>query len=459
MTSYLHTSSFVSLQANPALTGNGCNEPTPTAPPNQKEATTTIMGNRNSSMLQDEEIRLISEETGFSPAQIERLYSRFKSLDKSGICGSLSREDFLRVPELAINPLSDRIVHMFFVDCDEDHDRINFRQFMKVLAAFRSSAKPTRSRQASRQESIQNILSSLSQNKFRHSRHSSCDGFLNYYPVQHHTTNQHSIHYVASTTHLAQYPLSSYNNIANNLNNANQVNGGSGNYQGLCGNGGGIANGGNALGGQFKKPYSMSSSYHSTTTPTLLDPDEPANSRKQKLYFMFKVYDVDNDNRLSLGDLEQILKMMVGNYISDSKLTDLAVKTLKQSDRNSDGYIDFDEFCTAFLHRDIDELLRVKFSTSCSDINKNAGSNNSKANPNASADQNVVGWLNKDSLQNALAKINNNNNNISNKGGGSGSNNGPTAGNTLTNQATATTLSIGRAVRENIFNKSRALKL
>lgn len=289
-------------------------------------------------MLQDDEIKLISEETGFSAAQIERLYSRFTALDKSGICGSLSRQDFLRVPELAINPLCDRIVHMFFVDCDDDHDRINFRQFMKVLATFRSSDKPTRSRNASRQESIQNILSSLTQNKYRHSRHSSCDGFFNYYPVQHHTTNQHSIHYVASTTHLAstQHPFSFNNNINNNLI-------------------GTINNSNNIGASQLKRSYNQNM--------PLMDPDEPANSRKQKLFFMFKIYDVDDDNRISLNDLKEILKMMVGSYIDETKLTDLAVRTLTQADKNCNGYIDFEEFCTVFLHRDIDETLRVKFST------------------------------------------------------------------------------------------------
>lgn len=281
-------------------------------------------------MLQDEEIQLISEETGFSSAQIERLYSRFTSLDKSGICGSLSREDFLRVPELAINPLCDRIVHMFFVDCDEDHDRINFRQFMKVLATFRSSTKPTRPRQVSRQESIQTILSSLSQNRSRHSRHSSCDGFFNYYPVQHHTTNQHNIHYVASTTHLAQSPFATYGN--NGPNNAIY--------------------------------YGPSANQHSRrpSTTVLVDQNEPTNSRKQKLHFMFKIYDVDDDNRISRDDLRQILKLMVGNYVSEMKLDNLVDKTMRQADRNNDGFIDFEEFCMAFLHRDIDESLRVKFS-------------------------------------------------------------------------------------------------
>lgn len=309
------------------------------------------MGNRNSSLLQDEEIELIKEETGFSAAQIERLYARFKSLDKSGICGSLSRQDFLSVPELYLNPLCDRIVHMFFVDCDADHDRINFRQFMKVLAAFRSSSKPTRSRHASRQESIQTILSSLAQNRYRHSRHSSCDGFFNYYPVQHHTTNQHSIHYVASTTHLAsaQHPFS-YNN--NNHGN---------NLMGLYNN---------QNSGSFKRPHR-----------SLLDPDEPANSRKQKLFFMFKIYDVDDDDRISLEDLKEILKMMGGKFISEAQKENLAEKILRSADKNCNGYIDFDEFCTAFLHQDIDESLKVKFSTQANDASDHNGNKNNKAKP------------------------------------------------------------------------------
>jgi hypothetical protein len=48
-----------------------------------------------------------------SANQIERLYSRFTSLDK-GDTGTLCREDFLRIPELAINPVGERIVNAFF---------------------------------------------------------------------------------------------------------------------------------------------------------------------------------------------------------------------------------------------------------------------------------------------------------------------------------------------------------
>ncbi len=95
---------------------------------------TVNMGSRTSTLLQKEEIEEIQKETGFSKRQIVRLYSRFVSLDKSDN-GALSREDLLRIPELAINPLGDRIIHAFFMDSPDS--KINFRQFMRTLSLFR----------------------------------------------------------------------------------------------------------------------------------------------------------------------------------------------------------------------------------------------------------------------------------------------------------------------------------
>ncbi|KAM6913021.1 calcineurin B homologous protein 1 [Xenentodon cancila] len=91
------------------------------------------MGSRASTLLREEEIEEIKKETGFSHSQITRLYSRFTSLDK-GENGALSREDFQRIPELAINPLGDRIINAFF---PEGEDQVNFRGFMRTLAHFR----------------------------------------------------------------------------------------------------------------------------------------------------------------------------------------------------------------------------------------------------------------------------------------------------------------------------------
>lgn len=87
-----------------------------------------------------------------TPSQIERLYSRFTSLDR-GDCGTLSRDDFLRIPELAINPLGERIVNSFFQG-DEFNDRVNFRQFMQVLAHFRPVKKNKDNKLNSREEKL-----------------------------------------------------------------------------------------------------------------------------------------------------------------------------------------------------------------------------------------------------------------------------------------------------------------
>ncbi|XP_023323499.1 calcineurin B homologous protein 1 [Eurytemora carolleeae] len=100
------------------------------------------MGNSRSGLqLQAEDLIAVQNETGFTPHQIERLYSRFTSLDKSDK-GHLTREDFLRIPELAINPLGDRIVHAFFYESKNgDEDRVDFKDFVRVLAHFRPIKK------------------------------------------------------------------------------------------------------------------------------------------------------------------------------------------------------------------------------------------------------------------------------------------------------------------------------
>ncbi|CAK8693178.1 calcineurin B homologous protein 1-like [Clavelina lepadiformis] len=97
------------------------------------------MGSRASLHLQDDEITAIQQETGFLPNQIIRLFSRFTCLDKEQN-GFLTRDDFSRIPEFAINPLAQRIVDTFFV---ESEDHLNFRQFMRTLAHFRPCTPKT----------------------------------------------------------------------------------------------------------------------------------------------------------------------------------------------------------------------------------------------------------------------------------------------------------------------------
>merc|ERR1712088_294574 len=93
------------------------------------------MGNSRSQLqLQEEEINEITAETGFTKQQIERLYARFTSLDKQNH-GYLTREDFLRIPELAINPLGDRIVHAFFYESkSQGEEKVDFKDFVRVVS-------------------------------------------------------------------------------------------------------------------------------------------------------------------------------------------------------------------------------------------------------------------------------------------------------------------------------------
>jgi len=187
------------------------------------------MGSRPSLLLRDEELAEIQKETGFTANQIERLYSRFTALDKS-TSGALSRDDFLRIPELAINPLGDRIVNSFFRHSEED--RVNFRQFVRVLAHFR--------------------------------------------PVKKNKENQF-------------------------------------------------------------------------------------NSRKGKLHFAFKLYDIDDDDRITKEELLAVLQMMVGENISEDQLLSVAERTILEADVDGDGMISFEEFCNVLDRSEVEHKMSIKF--------------------------------------------------------------------------------------------------
>merc|ERR1711953_436284 len=85
------------------------------------------MGNSRSQLqLQEEEINEITAETGFTKQHH----------------GYLTREDFLRIPELAINPLGDRIVHAFFYESkSQGEEKVDFKDFVRVVAHFRPVKK------------------------------------------------------------------------------------------------------------------------------------------------------------------------------------------------------------------------------------------------------------------------------------------------------------------------------
>ncbi|KAL2232523.1 UNVERIFIED_CONTAM: Calcineurin subunit B type 1, partial [Sesamum indicum] len=66
-----------------------------------------------------------------SQQEIVSLYQRFCQLDRNG-CGFISAEEFMTVPEFAVNPLSQRLFRML--------DGLNFKEFVAFLSAFSSRA-------------------------------------------------------------------------------------------------------------------------------------------------------------------------------------------------------------------------------------------------------------------------------------------------------------------------------
>ncbi|VDK43032.1 unnamed protein product [Anisakis simplex] len=84
--------------------------------------------------LSGEETNELCHQTGFTRAQIHRLHERFYHLDKRGQ-GFLERDDFFEIPDLEINPLSDRIIDAFFAEVYT----LPWSQTPKVLSQLRLS--------------------------------------------------------------------------------------------------------------------------------------------------------------------------------------------------------------------------------------------------------------------------------------------------------------------------------
>lgn len=81
--------------------------------------------------------------------------------------------------------------------------------------------------------------------------------------------------------------------------------------------------------------------------------------RETKLKFAFRIYDIDNDGFISNGELYQVLKMMVGNNLKDTQLQQIVDKTILFADKDRDGKINFQEFCSIVGNTDIHKKMVV----------------------------------------------------------------------------------------------------
>ena len=102
--------------------------------------------------LTPEELDELQAATTFDKKQLQRLWKRFNLLDRTGD-GKITREEFRLLPELAGNPLADRILDCLEPTEAEDADRqdilehsgeVDFRMFVRTLDIFCSATAPRR---------------------------------------------------------------------------------------------------------------------------------------------------------------------------------------------------------------------------------------------------------------------------------------------------------------------------
>ena len=102
--------------------------------------------------LTPEELDEFQAATTFDKKQLQRLWKRFNLLDRTGD-GKITREEFRLLPELAGNPLADRILDSLEPTEAEDADRqdilehsgeVDFRMFVRTLDIFCSATAPRR---------------------------------------------------------------------------------------------------------------------------------------------------------------------------------------------------------------------------------------------------------------------------------------------------------------------------
>ncbi|TYJ56282.1 calcineurin subunit B [Cryptococcus floricola] len=87
------------------------------------------MGAAESSMFNS-----LEKNSNFSGPELMRLKKRFMKLDKDG-SGSIDKDEFLQIPQIANNPLAHRMIAIF----DEDGSgTVDFQEFVGGLSAFSS---------------------------------------------------------------------------------------------------------------------------------------------------------------------------------------------------------------------------------------------------------------------------------------------------------------------------------
>ncbi|CAD6196596.1 unnamed protein product [Caenorhabditis auriculariae] len=83
----------------------------------------------------------------------------------------------------------------------------------------------------------------------------------------------------------------------------------------------------------------------------------PWNSREAKLRFAFTMYDLNKSGTITKG------RMMIGDNVPVDQVNSIADRTMREADKDGDGFITFQEFCNAMEKTDIEQKMSFRFLT------------------------------------------------------------------------------------------------
>lgn len=83
------------------------------------------------------------------------------------------------------------------------------------------------------------------------------------------------------------------------------------------------------------------------------------NTREEKLNFLFRLYDLDQDGMISKVELMNILQLLVGDNVDEEHLTNIAERTISEADTVGQGNIGFQDFCRTMERIDIEKKMSI----------------------------------------------------------------------------------------------------
>lgn len=84
------------------------------------------------------------------------------------------------------------------------------------------------------------------------------------------------------------------------------------------------------------------------------------NTRDEKLHFLFKMYDIDEDGVITKEELMNILLLLLGDKVDEEHLVNIAERTIVEADTSGQGIIGFQDFCRSMERIDIEKKMSIK---------------------------------------------------------------------------------------------------